>query len=89
MRKETDAWLSPLVLAAEERGIDTEALRSQAFPAGGSPAVHDLFSERVKESESEVRVLTLDWVRFGQLLREALGWENSYPAVPKFPESRP
>jgi hypothetical protein len=89
MRKETDAWLSPLVLAAEERGIDTEALRSQAFPAEGSPAVRDLFSERVKESESEVRVLTLDWVRFGQLLREALGWENSYPAVPKFPESRP
>lgn len=89
MRDETDAWLAPLVEAAIERGIDTNDLLKQAtFPAAEATGlVHDLFSKRAKESESEVRVTAVDWVRFGQLLRDALGWET-YPAHPEFPENR-
>lgn len=87
MRKETDEWLSLLVEAARERGIDTDALRDQAFPQADA-SHHDLFVKRIWESDSEVRSVELDGVRYGQLLIQALGWENSYPAVPDFPELR-
>jgi hypothetical protein len=90
MRNETRAWLSVLEDAARDRHIETEPLRDQAFPqADASPPVHDLFVKHIRESDSEVRSVELDYVRYGQLLREALGWENSYPAVPPFPESQP
>jgi hypothetical protein len=30
----------------------------------------------------------IDWIRFGELLRHLLGWDDSYPAYPDFPEAR-
>jgi hypothetical protein len=30
----------------------------------------------------------IDWIRFGQLRRHELGWDDTYPAYPDFPELR-
>lgn len=29
----------------------------------------------------------IDWIRFGELLRHELGWDDTYPAYPDFPEA--
>jgi hypothetical protein len=87
MREETAIWLDPMHEEAEKRGINIIALQRQAtMPAAesGSPFVEWLS----KNAPAGAVVRGVDWVRFGQLLRHQLGWDDAYPAYPDFPEMR-
>jgi hypothetical protein len=75
------AWLKPLFDAARERGIDFGALIDQsAIPAAEAdiPAL-DFFLTKPGEF---VTGRVTDWVQVGYLLRDRLGWENTYPDFP-------
>ena len=79
------AWLEPLFVGAEQHpDIDLWGLMRQA--------THEL----TEVSESDVAdglggwpdvpdiALVVDWIEFGQLLRERLGWDT-YPEWPSQP----
>ena len=80
--EEVTVWLEPLFVGAEDDpDIDLWGLMTQAthpLPEvpesdvadrlGGWPDVPDI-------------ALVVDWIEFGQLLRQALGWDT-YPARP-------
>ena len=75
MRHETSEWLDPMMTAAEFRGdIDISALLRQASrPAAEAPSVAWLASYTPAQA--------IDWIGFGELLRERLGWDD-YPPQP-------
>lgn len=84
MRQETNDWLAPMLKAAETSlaGPELVDLMAQAaMPAveAADPAV-DLVT-RVMAEAGEHRHKVVEWVRFGQLLRERLGWLD-YPEAP-------
>jgi hypothetical protein len=68
------AWLEPMFAAAEDRpGIDLwDLIRAAAVP---------VFARAPDPGDFPDLTAVVDWVRFGRLLREALGWD-SYPAAP-------
>lgn len=81
MREETALWLNPMWDEADKRGMnDLRGLMMQAsMPAAEADApVGDILAELPVSNASH---LAIDWIRFGQLLREALGWCD-YPALP-------
>ena len=83
MRETTSAWLGPMLTEAEARGLDTQRLMQQAsMPAAEvewpSPAQQRIASL----APPGARMMAVDWIRFGELLRGALGWED-YPAGPR------
>lgn len=87
MREETSDWLEPMLTEAEARGISTSDLMTQAtMPAveADSPTLDHLAGYMPEGATMRA----LDWVRFGQLLRSRLGWDDTYPAYPDFPEAR-
>ena len=71
MQTDIASWLEPLLCAAERQpAIDLWALMDSAtYPVPQAP---DLAT-------------AVDWVRFGQLLRQQLGWD-AYPAAPDGPD---
>src|SRR6516165_5503600 len=71
MQTDIASWLEPLLCAAERQpAIDLWALMNSAtYPVPQAP---DLAT-------------VVDWVRFGQLLRQQLGWD-AYPAAPDGPD---
>jgi hypothetical protein len=83
MREETADWLNPMLAEVDARNIDTRALMTQATMPAAETDVPWL--ENAPES---VGLRGFDWVRFGQLLRHELGWDETYPAIPDFPEAR-
>jgi DNA segregation ATPase FtsK/SpoIIIE, S-DNA-T family len=87
MRDEAGQWLEPMLQAAEERSdIDVNALLTRATMPGAE-ADSQLLDDIAHHVPDE-KVLGVDWVRFGQLLRGELGWDDRYPAYPDFPEAR-
>jgi len=72
------------------RGIDTTALlRRASMPAAGAgpnPSADEAL--RLADEFPGVTAGAIDWVRFGQQLRHDLGWDDTYPAEPDFPELR-
>lgn len=76
MTDHIQAWLDPMLQAAADQSIETlPLLRESAGQPSGNPAFlprGDLYS---------VRNDSVDWLRFGQLLRERLGWHH-YPSEP-------
>jgi hypothetical protein len=93
VREETNRWLQPLLIAAEQRGVDLVALRTAAtMPAAepANPAIRFLggYAELLGGLPADPIVSEVDWVRFGQLLRHELGMDDTYPAFPDFPEAR-
>ena len=90
MREETAQWLNPMFDEAAKRGdVDVLALIRQAsMPAAEAcnPAL-DSVAEMHPDTPG-VRHLAVDWIRFGQLLRHQLGWDDAYPVYPDFPEAR-
>lgn len=84
MRDETAEWLNPLLAEAEERGIDiTPIVRRSMMPTAeaDSPQINELAA-----LTPDLRAV--DWVQVGRLLCSELGWADTYPAFPDFPESR-
>jgi hypothetical protein len=78
-----------MFLEAQKRpDIDILPLMSQSsMPAAEahSPAFLDWIANYVP---ADAKVTGIDWIRFGQLLRHELDWDEKYPAYPNFPEAR-
>ncbi|MEU4287810.1 hypothetical protein AB0E63_06275 [Kribbella sp. NPDC026596] len=86
MRDETDKWLRPMVEAAEIREIDIMSLMSAAtMPAAEAD---DPWLDKLQSYAPSGALRGIAWVRFGQLLRHELGWDDTYPAFPDYPEIR-
>lgn len=88
MRDETAEWLAPLMEAAELTADEHTALMRQAsMPAAETDNMVIEWMGRVTAGTGAITT-GIDWVRFGTLLRSRLGWDDSYPAFPDFPEAR-
>jgi hypothetical protein len=87
MRDETGVWLEPMLDEADKRGIATTPL---LYPASipAAEADNEIGDWLAKHPVPGVEHRATDWVRFGQLLRHELGWDDTYPAFPDFPETR-
>lgn len=90
MREQTGAWLSPLMEEAGRRGIDTLAFirQSAMLAAEADPAPSVDRAARLAGELPGARALAVDWIRLGQLLCHELGWDDTYPSHPDFPEIR-
>ncbi|MEO5842043.1 MAG: hypothetical protein ABIQ73_27510 [Acidimicrobiales bacterium] len=86
MKEATSRWLKPLqdaVRAADPSGDTYERL----FRAALMPGVEAEQTLGVREAEAwaveipEAKHWAIDWIRFGQILREELGWDD-YPLAP-------
>jgi len=83
MKVSTSAWLAPMETAAKERNLDLAAIMAEATiplsETGLSPRLAG-----VMESMEGARTGAIDWVKYGQLVREALGsaWRQ-YPDPPE------
>ena len=88
MRESTGKWLEPLETAAKEFDLDTdEFMRQASMPVCESPAKDSLLAKWMTEAEDRgemgnMSFAGIDWIRYGQLLRDALGWED-YPEAPE------
>jgi hypothetical protein len=80
VRDETAAWLGPMLEAADQRDIHVPIERA-TMPAAetDSPAVQWIAGYMPPGA----RVSGIDWIRFGQLLRDELGWAD-YPDEPEW-----
>jgi len=86
MRTETAEWLHPMIHAAASGAVDPHPLLWQAsMPA--AEAADPFLDQLARNAPPGATAHAMDWVRFGQLLRVALGWQH-YPDVPDFPEMR-
>ena len=89
MRGEASDWLEPMLVEAEKRdGINIEALMWQASMPAAEADAPWIEQEARRSIPPEGKASAVDWVRFGELLRQALGWDDKYPAYPDFPETR-
>jgi hypothetical protein len=87
MRTETSEWLAPMAEAAARTDIDPHTLLQQAsMPA--AEADDPFLDQLARNTPPGATAHGIDWVRFGQLLRHELGWDDTYPAFPNFPELR-
>jgi hypothetical protein len=84
MRESTARWLDPMLAEAEWRPVDVGALMYQA----SMPAREVDWTAEGKidlapclPDDPGIEHRATDWIRFGQLLRAALGWDH-YPDVP-------
>jgi hypothetical protein len=78
VRDDTAEWLEPLLKEANSQGIDTNELMGQAMMP---------FAESTLPADNLANVFggkagAIDWVQFGCLLRDRLGWEDTYPGPP-------
>jgi len=81
VRESTAQWLSPMLDAAREHGVDTSLLMTQAtmpLAEAGDLLWAAWFQRTAPEG---ARSGAIDWIRFGELLRERLGWAD-YPEWP-------
>jgi hypothetical protein len=86
MREETANWLEPMIVEADRQGIDIKPLM---YPASMPAAEADNpFLDSLADVVPGIEHRAMDWVRFGQLLRHEIGWDDTYPAYPDFPEAR-
>ena len=84
MRESTSAWLEPMLLEAELREVDVAPLMHQATMPGAE-ADSTAVSAIASYAPEGARVRGVDWIRFGALLRDALGWKD----YPEFPSEEP
>lgn len=83
MRDDTAAWLDPLFEELTKRNdgdIDVQRLMMAAtMPA--AEAGTQMMDWLVRNVPDGVSAGAIDWIRFGNLLAEALGWPD-YPGEP-------
>lgn len=87
MREETAVWLNPMLEEAGTRSVDTTSLLMQAsMPAQEVDwTALGKFDPAVLAPDGEhhgIQHRGVDWIRFGQLLREEIGW-SWYPEWPE------
>jgi hypothetical protein len=81
MKENTGKWLEPMLDAAREHDIDTTSLMARAtMPA--VEADQTPMMQFIQRAVPDGRHSVIDWIRFGELLREELGWAN-YPKRPE------
>lgn len=81
MRDETAAWLEPMLDKAHLNPAEFNALIAQAtMPA--AEACDTLCDWLTDNAPPAASVRALDWIRFGQLLRDRIGWSD-YPCCPE------
>lgn len=90
MREESSAWLAPMLEEADRRYIDVQALLRQAAMAAAEADPHPSVDAATQQASQMpgARALAVDWIRLGALLRHELGWDDTYPPLPDFPELR-
>lgn len=83
MREETSNWLTPMLDAADLSDEAFRSLMGQAtMPAAEAGEEGNAYLEwRRHVDVPGVHQGAVDWVRFGQVLRERLGWV-AYPDQP-------
>jgi hypothetical protein len=85
MKETTAEWLNPMVEAIDANGVTPEELRDFMMQATMPAAEADnpFLDWLTKNYHSGAGVTTraLDWIRYGQILRERLGWTD-YPTCP-------
>ena len=88
MRDETAEWLEPMFLEAQKRDIDILPLLGQASMPAAEADTPFLNWLTKQDFPPDMQMRGIDWVRFGQVLCHELGWCETYPAFPDFPEAR-
>jgi hypothetical protein len=88
VRDETGEWLKPMLDAAEQRDIKITKLMDQAIMHAAEEDSAILDRLAALPAPPGIRHWAIDWVPFGALLRHQLGWDDTYPAFPDFPEAR-
>ena len=82
MQDDTSAWLRPML--EESAGLPPDqhqAMLDQASSQGAEASDEELDSLTREYFPPETKLHGVDWVRFGNLLRERLGWHD-YPDHP-------
>ena len=80
--EEVTVWLEPLFVGAEDDpDIDLWGLMTQATHARPEVPESDVADRLGGWPDVPDIALAVDWIEFGQLLRQALGWDN-YPERP-------
>jgi hypothetical protein len=80
--EEVTAWLEPLFVGAEDYpDIDLWVLMTQATHPLSEVPESDVTDRLGGWPDVPDIALVVDWIEFGQLLRQALGWDT-YPARP-------
>jgi len=77
MRDETAEWLEPMLEALPDDVLNDLMARAR-MPAAEAAVPWADWMERALPSEQNpgMRHHALDWIRFGELLREPLGWAD-------------
>ena len=81
MREQTSTWLAPMMEAAELAKIDVNALLRMSTMSAVE-AEYDAPDTISSALPPHAPVSAIDWIRFGELLRHKLGWDDTYPALP-------
>ncbi len=83
MRDETAEWLTPMLAEAHARGMNCRPLMAQAtMPAAEVDWASLGKFDPARYAPPGASSLGIDWIRFGGLLRDALGWQD-YPPWPE------
>lgn len=91
MRESTAYWLNPMLealLLDEDPETFLEVMQQASMPmceAEDSPLRSFVMQH---EAIPDTVPMAVDWIRFGQLLRARLGWEDRYPAWPEHDEEQ-
>lgn len=83
MKEETAAWLEPMLDAVGSDPVLKNLMTQASFPMveAADSNVDALGTMLADTAIPESALRAIDWIRFGQLLRDHLGWEG-YPASP-------
>ena len=83
MRKETATWVEPLFDEALRQNVGRDEIaglmRQATMPAAETD--NPIIEWTAENMPPGTATRGLDWVRFGQLLRERVGWDH-YPEHP-------
>jgi hypothetical protein len=85
MREETDRWLAPMIDGADAAGLSSDEMNQlimqASMPAAEAADETGWFKTLAGYIPPAATFRAIDWIRFGQLLRERLGWDQ-YPEYP-------
>jgi hypothetical protein len=81
----TQRWLQPLMEEAARRGVGGDKIALMVMKAAFStaePDGHAVVAINPTNPDADAKLESLDYLRFGQLLRHELGWDDTYPDRP-------